>query len=451
MTKENISYPRVLFATGLPNFFRGLYIANLYEIAKVYPVVLLAEELDSETEKILQNKELFPKLEKVIPYREFTGQKNIFSGHGDRCKLAKKVIEQYKPDILIAGDMSLFPLYLARFARKIKPILHVAIQGGILVKSSDVRLRSLLVSAHLKIPSFLPLPIRLFFTKCKRCIADFLYYWTLPLTVMQLPFKGKSSFISMKGSPCLRSCDYFLLRSRRDCDLVVREDGVPFEKLYIVGHPLLRKETREFFEKTLFLNSAKEDKNNQKIATLLYSGEAIGFDRKSHFLISKEKIREMSMEIIRLAAQTLKGWQIFIKPHPLTENIDEVKEDFESISQNIKVTQPAEPIDRYIEISDVIIGPAPSSTVLYTAALQCPEKIILSLDFYQELLGDTYKDTDGIEYIDNKEKFINILREIRDGAFSKKRQEIKSKLEPNEFSNLVEAIEYFLRQKSLKI
>jgi len=447
MKKENIFYPKILFTTGLPNVFRGLHIANLYEIAQVYPVVLLADEnIDRETKEVLNKKELFPKLEEIIFYQDILSlsPKSNYRNY----KLAKKVIEQYRPDIIIASDMCLFHLYLSRFARKIRPILHIALQGGLSTKTKDMRLRSCLMSAHLKTPSFLPLSIRLFLTKCKRYIADFFYYWILPLTVGQLPFLGKSSFISIKGAPGLRSCDYFLLRSKRDCDFVIQEDEVSPEKLYIVAHPLLRKETREFLRKNFFENSVKQHKNSQKTVTILYSGEEVEFKRNDYSLISKKEIREMRLEVIRLVAQILKDWQIIIKPHPLTENINKIKDAIEAIAPNIRVAEQSDPIDRYIEISDIIIGPTPSSTVLYTATIQRPEKIILSLDLYQEFHGDIYKDAEGIEYIDEKEKFIDVLREIRDGKFRKKRQEMKSELEPNKFPNLVEAIKYFLVQKT---
>ena len=75
--------------------------------------------------------------------------------------------------------------------------------------------------------------------------------------------------------------------------------------------------------------------------------------------------------------------------------------------------------EEYIEISDVILGMPPVSMTLFTASLQCPEKPIISLDLNKELLGDFYKDSDTIEYIDEEEKFIETIKLIKNGQYKK--------------------------------
>ena len=62
----------------------------------------------------------------------------------------------------------------------------------------------------------------------------------------------------------------------------------------------------------------------------------------------------------------------------------------------------------------------PSSTTLFTASLQCPEKTILSLNLHNELLGSYHKNLDGIEYIDDCQKFIKILKLIYNNQYHKK-------------------------------
>jgi len=446
---EKKSYPKVLFTTGLPWTFRASNIAHLYEISQSYPVILLSEKLDPETEKVLHNKELFPKLEKIIPYRQFTGRKtNLFSLSRNYYyyKLAKDVIEQYKPDILIAGDTHLFQLYLSRFAKKMKPVLHLTIQGGMRWKMEEIRLWSYLTSAYLKIPSFLPLRIRLFLTKCKKYLGHFLYFWILPLTVGQLPFRGKSSFILKKGDDGLRASDYSIVYSNRDYHLAI-ENGVPAEKIYILAHPLIRKKTREFFEKTFFRSKIKY-KTKKKVATLMLTDEPIGFRRKTLSLVSKEERKRKRLEIIDLIAKILKDWKIFIKPHPDTKNFQEIKKELEGVANNIEVVDPLDPADEYIGLSEVIIElPRSGSTILFSASLQCPEKPIISLDLHHELLGNIYKNFDGVEYVDNKEKFISLLKEIQNNKFHKKRYKARKKLEPNEFSNMIELLEYLIDKK----
>lgn len=50
--KPNIN--KVLFYTGAPRAFRTTLIGHLYEIYQVYPIVILSEELDLETESVLK-------------------------------------------------------------------------------------------------------------------------------------------------------------------------------------------------------------------------------------------------------------------------------------------------------------------------------------------------------------------------------------------------------------
>ena len=448
--KKNTFYPKVLFTTGLPRTFRASNIAHLYEISQVYPVILLSEEFDPETEKILHNKKLFPKLKEIIPYRQFTGQRvNLFSPFKNYYfyKLAKDVINRVKPDILIAGDDYLFQLYLSRFAKKIKLVLHIAIQGGLRVKKKDTKLWSELTSAYLKAPSFLPFPVKILFIRVKNYLGHFFYYWILPLLVGELPFRGKSSFILREGDDAMRACDYSIVYSKRDYNLAI-ENGVPPEKLYVLTHPLARKETKEFFERTLILKPKKKNQTEGKTVTLLLTDEPIGVKREDLSLISRKERKRIRLEIINSVFQILKDWKIFIKPHPDTRDITEIKKTFEAISDNIKVTDPSVPVDKYVKISNVIIEfPRSISTVLSDSSLLYPEKPIISLDLHHEFFGDVYKDFDGIEYIDDKEKFINLLREIRDNKFLKKKYEPKTKLEQNEFSSTVEVLEHLINKK----
>ncbi len=51
-----------------PQAFRATFIGYLYEIAQKHKVVLLIDDIDSYTKKILCDKNLFPGLEKIIFY-----------------------------------------------------------------------------------------------------------------------------------------------------------------------------------------------------------------------------------------------------------------------------------------------------------------------------------------------------------------------------------------------
>ena len=447
---------KVLFYTGISRAFRTTSIANFYEISQVFPVILLSTKLDSETEKILENKKLFPKIEKVVqagqftpldgkPPRGFPGEKrNLFSQNIYVYKLAKNIIRKYKPTIVIMpGDVYLLDFYIMRFAKKIGAINIVLNSDLRLSTAEEMSLRTDLTHVYFDLPSFLPFRFRFLLMKVRKYLGYILYNWILPLSVGQAPFFGKSSRIlySMSGE----RADYRIVYSKQDYELSVKE-GIAEKKLVLLEHPLKREITKRFFKKIYLLNFKNKSKNKTKTFTLLYPEEPYGFKRDDYSLIKETEMQKERMETVSLIVNILKGWRIFIKPHPATPKAEELKKIFEAISPFVTFTNPSEPIDRYIEKSDVIIGFPPASGALFTATLQCPEKPILSLDLPpQEIFGDCYKNFDGIDYIDNGKKFINILELIRDGKYKK---EAKTDLgEKGGFKDAVELLDFLIQAK----
>ena len=443
-------YPKVLFYTSIPRAFRTTLIGHLYEICQVYPTILLSEELDAETERILQKKELFPKLEKIIPVRQFTGErKNLFSENKHLYLVAKNVIQDYKPNILILpSDTYLFELYLIRFIKKI---------GGISVSLSPslhslnfkkVAWRVDRINAILKLPKFLPFIFRLIIIKARKYAGYILYNCLLPLMVGEMPFWGKASRVLY--SPGGLNADYYIAYSSQEHDLCIKE-GVSSEKIYILSHPLVRQGTREFFKKAYFNKAFKYPKNDEKIILLLYPAGKIKFRRNDNSIISEQDIKKAVIEIVTLINKILPKWKIFIKPHPIVQNVLELKNSFKEISSCVDIKNPQDPVDMYIEVADLIISVIEPSTVLFMAVLQCPDKPIISLDFHHELSGDYYKDFEGIEYIDSEKSFIDILKLIRDNKYKKKQGGLKKEeLRGKEFSDTVELLEYLFQKNVQK-
>jgi hypothetical protein len=443
MGKKEIK--KVLFYTHTPRFFRTTLVGHLFEISQIWPVVLLSEELDDELNKIIQDKTLFPKLQEIIPVRQFTGQKeSIFKKNKYLCNLAKELVVKFSADIVIsASDMhSLFELYLMRFSKR-ADALNIVFQAGNVVDSSSLRKSVDLINANLRFPDVLPIFFRLFLAKCRKYFGHFLYYYILPLLVFQKPFFGKASYILRTGNAGMRDADYSVVFSERDKNIFIK-DGVPENKVYVLKHPLERK-TREFFKKTLLKEEAGEDK---KIVTLLLPSEEIGFRNRDFSLISKEERLAERRKIIKLVAQKLDGWQIFIKPHPNVKNFPEIKKIFEGVSGLIRVIDPSDSVDKYVRNSQVVVGlPKANTTVLFSASLVFPEKVIMALDFDKELLGDFYKDFQGIEYIDNENKFISLLEKIFSGEYKKFYEKNKKNLADKEFENVIELIDNLNNKK----
>jgi hypothetical protein len=438
--------PRIIFYATIPRVFRPVLFCYLHQISQVYPVVLLSEKLDTEMKEFLKNKKLFPRLEKIIPVRQFPAEeKNIFSRNRRLFGLAKKVMEEEKPDVIVSpSDMySLFEMYLMRFAKRINAV-KIAIQpchmgDGV----AEERLVDL-VNANLRFPYFLPVSFRLFLVKCRKYLGHFLYYWILPLTMGQKPFFGKSSFILRRGKSGMRDADYQTVFSKRDYEIFLKS-GVPDKKLCILYHPFLNPKTRRFFER---YNSWRLKEKCRTVIVMLPGDVELGFRKKDYSLISKEEREKDWLQTIQLLNETLPGWTIYVKPHPATIGLDPLKKRLEAISGRVKVVNPEEWMERHIKTAKVIVElPLSASNAIFTASLQCPEKPIISLDFHHELLGDRFKDFKGVEYIDDREKFVKTLKSIRDKKFKKELPEERENSGKKEFSSAIEMLNCFLKQK----
>lgn len=437
---------RVVFCTGILRAFRTTSIANLYEISQIFPVILLSEKLDSETEEILKDKKLFPKLEEIVPVEEVSElqKNNLFLRNRHAYKLAKQIIQKYKPTMLVLGsDYCLFDIYLMRFAEKNKAINVVLNSDLRFWKAREMSLRTDLTHAYLHFPSFLPFDFRIFLTKVRKYCGYLLYNFFLPLSVGQAPFWGKSSRILYTISGM--RADWRIVFSREDYNLSL-EEGVPQEKIILLEHPLKREITKKFFKQVYLFDLGKKIKSDAKVITLLCPEEPYGFKRKDCSLIREEEMQKNRIEIIDLIVNNLAGWKIFIKPHPATTKAEELRNIFEAISPCITFTNPSEPMDKYIEMSDVIAGLPPASSALFTASLQCPEKPVLSLDLPpQEILGDCYKNSGLVEYVDSKEAFIKLLEMIKNNKYHKEKD-----LKSEGFSDTAEVIEYLLKNKKMR-
>ncbi|MCK5044573.1 hypothetical protein KAR26_02500 [Candidatus Parcubacteria bacterium] len=440
--------PKILFYTSIPRSFYTTLIGYLYEISQVYPVVLLSENLDPAIAKLLEKKDIFPKLEIIVPIKQYTGKKrNAFSKNYYLYNLAKNIVKEHKPNIVItANDVYPFEMYLMRFAKKINAV-NVCFQSALQEKDiKELVLWSNLSNAYLQYPKILPLKLRLFFSRLKKFFGHIFFYWMLPLMVGERPFLGKSSFIIWKNSLSLQIADYQTVFSEMNYNLCV-ENGSSSEKVLILPHPL-ESESREIFKEMNLLELSPEVKKENKMIVIMWPAETVSFRRSDYSLISKEELLEERIKIVALINQTLNNWKIIIKPHPVVKNdeklFQEITHRIASISKKIEIIDPNAPAEKYMEMSDVIVGMPPASTTIFIASLQSPKKPILSLDLNKELMGDYYDNFKGIEYIDNKTKFASILELIRNNKYHK-----KNKIRPKEkeFSNSVSLLRYLFDKK----
>lgn len=401
---------KVLFYTFTPRAFRSVLIGHLYAICQKWPTVLISEKMDAKTESILNEKSFFPYLENIMPISQFTGEikKNLFSQNKYLYSLARKAVEQEKPHVVIsASDMhSIFEMYLMRFAKK-SGAMVVCFQTG---AAADSRLTAKWVeriNAEESFSRFLPLFLRIFLARCRKWIGHILYHWILPLSVGQKPLTGKSSYILWKGIEGMRQADYQVVFSKRDFETYLAS-GVSKEKLRILPHPLAVKGTRSFLEQVFF---EKSDSNGKKNILLLVP-IAQGFKRSDWSPILYEDRLKSWLEIISLVKNTLPGWEITVSPHPSVKDAQAIQKKIKDISPSI-VFNLQDPVEKCLSIADAVVGlPRSASTVLFIASLQDRQRPIATLDFDDEIIGDFYKNFEGIDYISNQNQFVSFLKKI---------------------------------------
>jgi hypothetical protein len=450
--KEIKDRPIVLFYVGNTFGFRSLPIWHVFEVAQVYPVILLSDELDSETEKILREKNFFPKLKEIILIKHASNSLDLMIENNKALyKTAKDVILQYKPDVVVSGGVVYpFPLYLRRIARR-KGILNISTFSPRIFSSKEIGTWVTLSSAYLKKIRLLPFFIILFWEKLRKQLGHFLYYWVLPITVGELPFRKEPGCI-LFGNLTGKSSDYYISFSKRDFNLALSE-GMPLGKLYNLSNPYppAYVKIRKFLKKRFILNNKEKIRDKKKILTIMWPHSQIGIKKEDFSFIPENEIKKKRIRIIGLICGVLKDWKVFIKPHPeakVQECLD-VKKSFETISDNIEVVDRSEWADAYTEISDVVIGLPPTSITLYTASIICPEKPILSLDFDGDLLGDGYKNFPGVEYINKEKKLIDVLRKVRDGKYHKNFQKKEHPKDKN-FPSFIELLDFLFNKKIFK-
>ena len=413
---------KLLFYTNTPRAFRTTLIGYLYELAQVHEVVLLSEELDSDTSTIINDKSFFPKIIEIIKVHQHTGAEaamSIFHKHRYFSKLSQQIIGDFNPDIVFASSdwHSLFEMYLLRSAKHAK-ILRVTLQDTFnIAEMCKVGMWVDLFNVHTSLPKWLPLKGRIMAISMRNYAGHVLHYWIMPLLVGQPPFGGTSSYILHKGHSGSRDSSYHIVMSQRDHNIHIK-NGVPANKLLILPHPLTRA-ARTIFQAVI--RKAKSGINHiPGTVAVMLTDEEIGFRNSDYALITPEEKRLERTELLGALVDGLAGWRILIKPHPAMRNYHLLKKQLGSISSSILFVEPQSNADLIIEHADVIIEfPRAVSTTLFSATIQCPHKPVLALDFQHEFLGDCYRDFPGVQYIDRMVDFKRVLNEIREKRYTK--------------------------------
>ncbi|KPJ55313.1 hypothetical protein AMJ47_00340 [Parcubacteria bacterium DG_72] len=389
---------KIVFYTDIPRSFKSNLAGLLADLIKSHQVVLL-------TEKIGENS--FPEIEKV-QVNQYSPGEGLIAKNKRLANLAKNIIKEQKPDIVIATGSYFFESYLRRLAKK-RGIVTISALGPFFVNNlKDFVKYRYYITAHGK---------GILFAKIKKLFAQFVYYWLLPLTAGQLPFIGYESSILWDPTR-KKGADYYFVFSEKDKQ-VLKNSGADIGNVFVLTHPLADPFTKE---------------SNEKIITIMEDGKPYLVNRNDFSLISEEKRREYKKEVVKTVAEILNDWKIYVKPHPKDNDkrVKQMREDFAGLA---KVVGPGESAEDYIKKSyitlDYVAGMAVFSAVLMN-------RLVISVDWQEEFMADFYKDSDAVEYVDTREKLIFILKGIKAGDYKKEKKELKKQ----GFSSMLDLLEF---------
>lgn len=440
--------PKILFYAGNGYSFKSWPIWQFYESCQKYPTILVSEELNEDTKRILLNKDFFPTLEKIIIVKKSSDvtTKELIQKNKFYHKEAKRIINEVKPDIAvtIGKNVYTFCLYLRRFAKK-SGAKNICILYPQEFPTKEITLIKKLQAICALKPKKSTQLLQKLVIHLKKTGTHLLYYWFLPVLVGEVPFlKEPGMGFFEKFSELL---NYYVVFSRKDFDTCSSE-GLDKNKLLILKNPYPEgfKKVNETLVRNFVGQHANMVKSPKKKVVWMYPNARVGFKKDGLQIILSQEILETRKQVLALLAQKMKDWEVVIKTHPhiAPSYFEELKKDFASF-ENVSFANPKDWAEGYVYVCDMILGSPPRSLTLYTAQKMYPEKILVSLDFHKELLGDTYKDTQGVEYISSKEGFEALLDKINDGSYRKTQKDViesnAREYELKEYSNFINLLE----------
>ena len=440
---------KILFYTHSDRAFTSSLIGHLYEIAQEYPVVLLSEPLHRDYLALLQDRTVFPLLERVeIVSGLGSSLRELIRNNRKWHRLIREELERAKPDLVITeNDMSsLFDMYLLRQAKK-RGVKCLTIQA--MAQVEDIQMQQLVELCDVYRGgvecSRLQRAWRRVASRGRKRLGHVLVHFLLPWLAGERALRGRSSYILRRGASGLRDGDLNLVPTRRDFD-IYRAMGIPARKLAVLPHPLFRVPHRLYFPEAQLLPGAAEFNGRSSILVLL-TNVRVGFRRCDHALIGQEQRRQTRHQIIQLVRERFPDCPIVIKPHPDCGTVEAVRDYLGAMAEAVTIVPPSLPVEPYLKVCDVILDlPLSVTTTLFTAACAYPNKPIISANVDNEFYGDHYKNYPGVDYVESMQELEALLHTIRAGTYQKKAMGENPAGEGcREFARTGDAIRYLLQ------
>lgn len=440
----------ILFYTNIQRTFRTTLIGYLYQLCRRYRVVLLAENLDNDTQRLLSNRSLFPGLIAQVWIGQYdTASEGLIAKHRRLSRLAREIVEEWQPGAVFAAGVDLFECYLRRHAKQACDALIIGCIGLLPVREAGEALLFLnLHSAESCFPGWLPSNLRLLLAQARRWLAQFIYYVIAPMAVGMRPFLGLNGIFRLDYTRLTDvDCSFVFTHTNKDMLLAA---GAPREKLVVIPHPMKPGAADEVWQAygiNRWLRQQRADPR-QRVATCLLDIECQwGFRRDDLLPIPDEVLYASRAQVIEVIVATLPGWEIRIKPHPMSGASPlylQVRRSIENISPSIVWLSPSDNVDRHIVESKVVIGFPPASTAIYSAIMLCPGIPVIVVDINRELRGDAYVGMRGVMTVETWQELEATLAAIAAGRWI----EAPYDHEHGDFETLTDLIEVGIKVKA---
>jgi hypothetical protein len=410
----------VLFYTSSRRIFRSILIGHLYQVCQSRKVVLLTEELDSEIDRLLLNRSLFPGLIEQVKIGQFECDgEGLVARQKRMSNLAFYLIESWKPSVVYVPGVNLFEHYLRRYAKQEMNALTIDCIGWLGVRSArEIPLLLDLTTAETQFPAWLPRVLRLALARSRRLLSQLVFYVLTPMMAGKAPFWGVNGIYRLDYTKLLNA-DVSIVFTRANEAMLVSE-GALADKITVLPHPMKTWLPQEL-RKSQGIRIPNVQKRGAKIITCFLDIEIHGaFARDTLEPISDKSLYASRIEIIKTIKLIMTDWEIRIKPHPMSgggQNYKNVQHEISQISDDVTWVSPDEPAENHILSSMAIIGFPPASAALYSATIMRSGIPIIMVDVKRELRGDGFVGVDGIVTVSSLRDFKEQIENIANGVW----------------------------------
>lgn len=432
---------KIVFYSSVERNFRSTLLGYLLELQHFenIDIILLHEQLDSDLYDFLNNKIYFPRIVEFIQIDQY--DKNLTSNINkfrEISKLANQIIINYLPDIVIVSSdfHSIFELFLCRYGKRYnKKIISIACSNSV-GEMSKISKWIKLYSLKTKFSSVIPF-ISLAIYSLRKYVAHFSIHFIFPIFSGNFPLLGKSSYLLYTGQSGMRDATYQIVFSDQEKQNF-QKSGVSVDKLYTIRHPYYSDPIKNVIK--LFFNGSLDID-----FLILHPAELIGFNNDNFSTISIDSRINQNIKVLNKINEFFPDKLIHIKLHPnvSTQNLDYIKNQYSCAAKNLIFIDHSLPIELLLINSKVVIDlPRPVSTSIFMNTIINPSGIAISLDLFEEFLGDYYKFNKSVKYFTNIDSFIDFLISYKNKTF---KNEVKYGHNQFDYSSLSS----FIKDKTL--